>query len=264
LREVGFYFSFAVFFVITFCLLWGSALFVFVRCLGWLSAPRLFVVVVGGIAAGYVTLMGAAGTGWYIAIAAFPVYAAGILGLLYGALVLPRYANLRSGSRNWKRWLGIAAASTAFLGLIFYPALSRRSSQSLQVAVIRLLPGSEPIGSDGKTLGLSEEQLVFLKSLGLRGSLSFRMQSDSGVGETTVKAQAAVLFTQPIKSRVELRQPKGANVLYVQVGDKWIMHPENAPTIGRKIAFWPSGQNGTEIQFQIDPGSGGSFSWYPP
>jgi hypothetical protein len=90
------------------------------------------------------------------------------------------------------------------------------------------------------------------------------MQSDSGVGETTVKAQAAVLFTQPIKSRVELRQPKGANVLYVQVGDKWIMHPENAPTIGRKIAFWPSGQNGIEIQFQIDSGSGGSFSWYPP
>src|ERR1700687_3656697 len=97
-------------------------------------------------------------------------------------LWLPRFANLRSGSRNWKRWLGIAAASIAFLGLIFYPTLSRRSIQSLQVAVIRLIPGSEPIGSDGKTLGLSEEQLVFLKSLGLKGSLSFGMQSDSRLG----------------------------------------------------------------------------------
>jgi hypothetical protein len=89
------------------------------------------------------------------------------------------------------------------------------------------------------------------------------MQSDSGLGETTVKAQAAVLFTQPISSRVELRQPKGANVLYVQIGDRWILRPENAPTIGRKISFWPSGRDGTDIQFQIDSGSSGSFSWYP-
>jgi MFS family permease len=262
LHEIGFYLSFAVFFAITFCLLWGAALFIFARCLGWLSAPRLLVALVGGIAAGWVTLIGAAGTGWYIAIAAFPVYAAGVLGLLFGALVLPRFANLHGGSRNWKHWLGIAITSTVFLGLIAYPILPHRNSQSLQVTVIRLLPGSEAIGSDGKTLGLSEEQLVFLKSLGLGGSLSFVMQSDSGLSETTMKAKAAVLFTQPIKSRAELRQPKGGNVLYVQMGDKWILHPKNAPTIGRKIAFWPSG-DGTKIQFQIDSGGGGIFSWYP-
>ncbi len=264
LREIGFYLSFAVFFVITFCLFWGTALFVFVRCLGWLSAPRLFVAVTGGIAAGFVTVMGAAGAGWYIAIAAFPVYASSILGLLFGILVLPRFANPRSVSRTWKHWLGIAVAFVAFFGLIVYPALSQRNSQSLQVDFIRLLPGSEAIGSNGKTLGLSAEQLVFLNSLGLSGGLSFVLQSDSGLSETTVKAKAVVLFTQPIKSRVELRQPKGTNVLYVQVGDRWIMHPENAPTTRRKIAFWPAGQAGTEIQFQIDPGSTGGFSWYPP
>ncbi len=262
LHEVGFYMDFAAFFAITFCLLWGTILFLFVRCLGWFRAPRWFVALSGVIAAGYVTLMGAAGVGWYIAIAVFPVYAAGILGMLFGGFVLPRFSNFgSSGSRNWKHWSGIAATFTAFLGLIVYPTLPQRNSQSLQVTVIRLVPGSDTIGSDGKTLGLSEEQLEFLKSLGLRGSLSLGMQSGSSVGGSTVKAQAALLVTQPIRSRVELRQPKGTNVLYVQVGDKWIMHPENAPTIGRKIALWPSGQADTTIQFQIDAGSGGSFSW---
>jgi hypothetical protein len=125
------------------------------------------------------TLVGANGTGWYIAIAAFPVYAAGALGLLFGAFV---------------------------------------------------------------------------------GSLGLSVQSDSGLGEAAAKGQAAIVFTHQPKSRVELRQPKGVNVLYVQVGDKWIMHPENAPTIGRKIVFWPAGQNGAEIDLHIDPESSGSFS----
>ena len=129
--------------------------------------------------------------------------------------------------------------------------------------VIRLFPGSGTIGSDGQSLGLSEEQLEFLKSLGLRGSLGLSVQPDSGLGETAAKGQAAIVFTHQPKSRVELRQPKGVNVLYVQVGDKWIMHPENAPTIGRKIVFWPAGQNGAEIDLHIDPESSGSFSWYP-
>jgi len=263
LREIGFYFSFAIFFALTFCLLWGAVLFVFVRCLGWLSAPRLFVCLVGGVAAGYLTLVGANGTGWYIAIAAFPVYAAGALGLLFGAFVLPRFGKLSSGSRNWKHWFGITAVSTAFLALIVYPSLPQRDARSLQVDVIQLFPGSGTIGSDGQSLGLSEEQLEFLRSLGLRGSLGLSVQSDSGLGEAAAKGQAAIVFTHQPKSRVELRQPKGLNVLYVQVGDKWIMHPENAPTIGRKIVFWPAGQNGAEIDFHIDPESSGSFSWYP-
>jgi MFS family permease len=265
LREISFYLSFGIFFLINFCLLWGAALFVFARCLGWLSAPRVFVALTGGFAAGLVTLMGMAGTGWYIAVAAFPVYTAGILGLVFGAAVLPRFAGIRSNVCDWKHWLGIAVTVTVFVGLILYPILSKQDRQSLHVAVARLVPDSKVIESNSKTLALSDEQLTFLKSHGLIGSLHFGMESYSGsLGETAVKAQAFVLFTQPIKSRVELRQPKkGTSILYVQIGDKWLKHPEDAPTIERKIAFWPSEQ-GAEVHFQIDSGRVGSFSWYPP
>lgn len=265
LREIGFYLSFGTFFLVTLSLFWGVALFLFARCLGWLSAPRPLVAVSGAIAAGFVTCMGVAGAGWYIAIAAFPVYAAGILGLLFGALLLPRFADIRSSSRDWKRWLGITATVATFIGLVAYPIIARGDRQTLHVTIARLISGPDGITSNGKKLGLSDDQLAFLQSLGLTGSVHLSMQSDSGyLNANAVKTQAFFLFTEPIKSRVELHLPKkGTNVLYVQIADRWLTHPQDAPTIRRKVAFWPS-EDGAEVRFQFDSGSGGRFPSNPP
>ena len=68
----------------------GFIMFLIVRVLERFRTPRVVVAVVGallgGIVSGYIVL----GVGWYIAIAAAPVYVAMVLGLIFGALLLPR------------------------------------------------------------------------------------------------------------------------------------------------------------------------------
>jgi len=61
-----------------------------VRGLESFQPPRWIVAVVGallgGLVSGYVVL----GIGWYISIGAAPVYFATVLGLLFGAWLLPK------------------------------------------------------------------------------------------------------------------------------------------------------------------------------
>jgi len=68
----------------------GLALFLVVRVLERVRTSHFVVAVagalLGGLVSGYVVL----GVGWYIAIAAAPVWVATLLGLLFGAWLLPR------------------------------------------------------------------------------------------------------------------------------------------------------------------------------
>src|SRR5712692_8274111 len=49
-----------------------------------------------------VEFAGTESVGWYISIAAFPVYMAGVLGLFFGCFVLPRFAP--AGGTKWPSW----------------------------------------------------------------------------------------------------------------------------------------------------------------
>lgn len=68
----------------------GLLLFIVARVLERFHIPRLVVAVVGAFLAAFVSGYTVLGIGWYIAIAAPPVYAAMILGILYGAWLLPK------------------------------------------------------------------------------------------------------------------------------------------------------------------------------
>ena len=68
----------------------GLILFLIVRGLELVRTPRWLVAVVGGLLGGVVSGYVVLGVGWYIAIAAAPVYFAAALGLLFGAWLLPR------------------------------------------------------------------------------------------------------------------------------------------------------------------------------
>ena len=73
----------------------GVVLFIIARVLERVRTPRIVVAVVAAIIAGFVSGYIVAGIGWYIAIAAPPVYFAMILGVIFGACLLPRSAVAR-------------------------------------------------------------------------------------------------------------------------------------------------------------------------
>ena len=68
----------------------GLILFLVARLLERLRTPRIGVAVVSGLLAGFLSGYIVLGIGWYIAIAAPPVYVAMGLGVLYGAWLLPK------------------------------------------------------------------------------------------------------------------------------------------------------------------------------
>jgi hypothetical protein len=77
-------------FLAPYALVCGVILFIVARVLERFHATRLVVAVVGALLAGFVSGYVVMGIGWYIAIAAPPVYAAMLLGIIYGAWLLPR------------------------------------------------------------------------------------------------------------------------------------------------------------------------------
>jgi hypothetical protein len=264
ITELGFYLNFCVFLLGPFCLIWGAILGMFAVGLNWLRAPRFVVVLLGSIAGAYISLIGAAATGWYIAIAAFPVYVAGIFGLVFGAVLLPRLSQRKEGERGWASWMGIVALTTMLIFVSVFPQLPRRDAQELEVRVMRLVSG--PDTPPEEWTSLNKEQVAFLRSLGLHGKLHGGIQSYSGTSDLP-HAKAIVIATEPINRRVELRQPKRTTVMYVQVGDSWKVFPENAPTIKKKILLQPAPDGPTRIQFDVEPKVGKSvstFTWYPP
>lgn len=102
--------------------LWGSLSFLFVAWSNWFGAQRWLVRILGALFCGVSSLFLADAAGWYIAIAAFPVYLIGILGVLFGAVFLPRFGGLRrEGLPLWSRAVAIAGAALAFAATISFP-----------------------------------------------------------------------------------------------------------------------------------------------
>ncbi len=262
LQELGFFGSWVFFFVGPFALLWGAILFVFIRVLGWLGAPKPLLRILGGLFAAALGLLGIASAGWYIAISSVGVYGGGVVGLLYGVFLLPRFAAIREQQRRWWQWVAIGSATLLLGAGIVYPLIPDRNAQQLEVSVMRLVPGPEDL--PGENSGLSATEVSVLHSLGLRGELHGGIQSFSGGGDK--KARALIVVRGPISSKVTLREPKAADVVYVQDGEHWKMYPANAPTIRKMITLTDAPGEYEGLIFAVEPviGEPKAFTWYPP
>ncbi|MGA8367440.1 MAG: hypothetical protein ACLQMT_07230 [Candidatus Acidiferrales bacterium] len=161
-----------------------------------------------------------------------------------------------------KQWAAIAATVLA-CGAIIYLLVPKQPKQSLQVRLVRVVSGSQDVGADGKTGGLTEDEVNELKSLGVTGTL--RASSGTSVSHRpfTPRASVIVVFTGDLRSPMELREPQATHVMYVQQGDAWKMYPADAPTVRYEIKFWPSETDPRIIEVQSGSFRG-SFSWYPP
>jgi hypothetical protein len=262
LREIGYYASWATFFVGPFALLWGILLFVLVRALGWLAMPRWLVRTVAAVFAFFLSLLGLAAAGWYIAIAGVVVYGGAAIGLLFGGWILPRFAGMTGPIRKpWLRWAGAAVVVLGSFGLAVYPLLPDRNAQSLEVVIERLVPGPDEIGPDS---GLTKNEVAVLNSLGLKGKLHGGIQSYSGSGEKS--ARALIVIREPLTSKVTLRQPKATNVVYVQDGSTFRMYPSDAPKLRQRITLAEGNSEFEGLTVEIDPviGKASIFTWSPP
>lgn len=250
--------------LLVYCLLFqGVALFPFARLLGWFHSPRWLVRVFCAVFASLAALIGVLAAGWYIAISQYPVYAGAICGLAYGALLLPLFSEVPRGGRQrgWAQWMGIATTIIAFGVFLGFPLVPKQSEQSLQVIIVRMVPGPQGPATTERTAGLTADELSQLKALGLSGKLHFGMSQVRG--STPTLAREVIICIGDLRSPVELHEPRGANVMYVQDGDLWKMYPPGAPTLRNKIKFWPSPTAPRMIEVQF--GSFHStFSWYPP
>ena len=143
LQELGFFGSWVFFFVGPFALLWGAILFAFISVTGWLGAPKLLLRILGGLFAAALGLLGIASAGWYIAISAVGGFGGGVIGLVYGVFLLPRFAVIREQQRRWWQWVAIGCATLLLGAGIVYPLLPDRNALQLEVSVMRLVPGQE-------------------------------------------------------------------------------------------------------------------------
>jgi hypothetical protein len=240
----------------------GIALFPFARLLGWFRAPRLLLRVFGAVFSAVAALIAVLAAGWYIAISQSAALAGALSGMIYGAVLLPRFSGApRNGRNNWKHWVGIASTIIVCGAIVGHPLLPREKVQSLEVLYVRIIPGPDDLTVNAKPVGLTPDELGLLQSLGLRGTLRFGLEQVSG--NSPVEARTVIVFTGELHSRTELRQPLKTHIVYIEQGDKWNMYPPNAPTIRKKIKFWPSSADATKIETQSDPAVGPpfSFSW---
>jgi hypothetical protein len=265
LHEIGYYGSWALFFVGPFALLWGVLLFVFVRTLGWFAAPKWFVRTIASLFASFVSLLGLAAAGWYIALSAVVVYGGAAVGAVFGVWILPRFAGTVGPIRNtWLRWTAIAAIILTSCGLVLYPLVPDRTAQSLDVSIMRLVPGADDI--DAKS-GLTKDEIQVLNSLGLKGILHGGLQIASGSsGSAERHARVLIVVRGRLSSKVTLRQPKATDVVYVQDGNEWRMYPSEAPTLRKKITLLEGTGDFQGLTVEVDSaiGKANSFTWYPP
>lgn len=249
--------------LLTYFLLYlGSALYPFARLLAWFHSPRWIVRVFGGLFAGTAGLVGVLAAGWYIAISQYPVYAGASCGMIYGAMILPRFAAAPpSGPTSWKSWAGTVVTILACGAIVGYPLMPKQSEQSLEVLFAQVVPGPQDLAATEKTGGLTAEELNQLKSLGLTGTFRFGISVYRGY--TPSQARAVIVCTAELRSPVELREPRATHVMYVQHGDTWNRYPQGAPMLRSQIKFWPSATDPRMIEVQSGS-SHSTFSWYPP
>jgi len=116
------------------------------------------------------------------------------------------------------------------------------SSQKVEIVAVKWKFSLEPLTvQDSSNLSnnfrLSNEDISSLKSLGLTGQIAYAGSSGVvGVDNSKDKpARVLIVMHHQLKESVELKQPDGVDVIYIQNENGWKMYPSNAPTLERTI-----------------------------
>jgi hypothetical protein len=263
MAQIAYYLSWATLLAIP-SVMWGTVIFAFLRLLRFIGAPGIVIRIVGGLCAATVSLVAVAGVGWYIAIAAFPVWVAAALGGVWGSALLPRYCGpVPSFRPGPMRWALIALVTLAAPVTLYWAFFVPSYSQQLAVQIVRVTPSQNPMPSDVWKRSLEPNEIDLLSSLFPTGDLHGGMSGSSGVSGGA-EARMLLVVTGPLEAEARFKVPKGVSVAYVQRGEEWIMYPSAAPTLRKSVALGPGGHVGEASFTWPDGGEPSSFTWYPP
>ena len=112
--------------------------------------------------------------------------------------------------------------------------------QELEVRCFIRSPRAGPLTCKPRSNGSgcpTPAEMADLRASGLTGALrptGRRVRHRLGP-----KARALIVLDHRITSEVRLKQPRHANVIYVQRGRGWLLLPENAPLLDRPIVLSP-------------------------
>jgi hypothetical protein len=247
-----------------FCLFFGLGLFGLCLVLGLASTPRWLNRFVGGVIAAAAAGLAVMAAGWYLALAAIGPDAAIVLGLLYGAILFPRFIESRSRPMPvWAR-IGIVFCATAlFLFWIISPFLPHEPLAPIHYDLVRVTPGEKEVTSTSFLgLGIAADLAV----LNLRGNVHGGIGGGGGgSGQNAPPIDMELIALEPITKEANLVIPKSGRVIYVLKDGVWTAHPSIVHKDKRTLTLEP----GTDLRFDggrvklSEQGHLQPFTWYP-
>jgi hypothetical protein len=96
---------------------------------------------------------------------------------------------------------------------------------------------------------LAHHVLGLLRNEGIPGQYRVSEQDRFGHGK---QALVVIVLNQPVVSKVELPQPRGGEVIYLQQPDGWKRIPPQVPTLGRSLTLEPPDNKDWLARFSID------------
>lgn len=254
IREIGFFLSWAALVVIPGAVV-GALLFLSIQLLQWIHAPRWAIATLGAVVSGFLSFYLIAAMGWYIALDAFPVYGAGVLGCVFGGWLLPRRLLPRAGFGLRQRLAVFAVwcLATGWLVLPYLTGPSCEGDQKLEIMFVQWQPSSEPLSVLGD--GLTSVEVAHLEAAGVTGKVTrrgFAEQGWTGTGGITSieEGRAVILMQRPLDAPVEVPWPDATSAIYIQETRGWKMIPSDARTLPRTIRLRVSKDNPAEVPFE--------------
>lgn len=247
-EEMSFYFGFLVL-LAPVAAIWGGAAFFAALVARRLGMNKWFISIAGALLCFLVAGICVAGAGWYIAIAGSIPLIVAVLAGLFGAFVMPRMLPVHP--LKWPLALRALLSCMVVATPIYFlaaPFIPDREAQNLQVVFEKLSPGGEDISADS---GLTQDQLKQLSIHGIRGTLHGAGSAYFSVGSDRRNAKITLIQSAPLNREISLAQPDNQDVIYVQRADTWVMYPESAPTLKRKLTC-SAGSSGWELHCDVE------------
>jgi hypothetical protein len=185
----------------------------------------------------------------------------GAIGLLSGSRSL---AEVEKQSSVTKFGLILITFAIVLLGAQFGPSGATKP-QRLEVVWAKRIPGPSVLTIDDYNRNtFTQSELKALRAKGVTGRLT--VSGISVHGEGGKNTRALIIMEKQLAKEVDLAQPDGTNIVYLQQDDKWEMLPSDAPTLKRKIHLEVSTSNRNETSYWAELAMGGrqggiAFVW---
>jgi len=175
---------------------------------------------------------------------AFTAFCAGIMGCIFGFLLLPgvRLRALNVSPMHWGHWIAatvwilFASLTWAHLESDRHKIQTAAKDPHLNLVYARWIPDDfavreEPISREYPDRYLTDHEIEELRAAGLTGVI----HGLGGQGSSPPNVRFVVVMARPDRDTVDLPKPASGDILYLQTQEGWRRFPASAPTIARTV-----------------------------